>query len=78
MPNAPHACRVGARVARARPLPLPSALLAVLLLCPVACASSPCPEAFRAMREALAQLDDFGALLLEAGHRRTRCPRARS
>jgi hypothetical protein len=67
MPNAPHPCRVGARVARARPLPLPSALLAVLLLCPVACASSPRPEAFHAMREALAQLDDFGALLLEAG-----------
>lgn len=69
MPNASHACRVGTRAARARsrPSPLPSALLAALLLCPVACASSPRPEAFRAMREALAQLDDFGALLLEAG-----------
>ncbi len=69
MPNAPHACRIGARVAyaRPRPLPLPSVLLAVLLLCPVACASGPRPEVFRAMREALARLDDFGALLLEAG-----------
>jgi len=67
MPNAPHACRIGARIARPRPLPLPSALLAVLLLSPVACASGPRPEVFRAMREALAQLDDFGALLLEAG-----------
>ena len=67
MPNAPHACRIGARVARARPRPLPSALLAVLLLCPVACASGQRPKVFRAMRDALAQLDDFGALLLEAG-----------
>lgn len=67
MPNAPHACRIGARIARPRPLPLPSALLAVLLLSPVACASGPRPEVFRAMRESLAQLDDFGALLLEAG-----------
>jgi hypothetical protein len=69
MPSAPHSCRVGARIARARSRSsqLPSALLAALLLCPVACASSPRPEVFRAMREALAQLDDFGALLLEAG-----------
>lgn len=67
MPNAPHACRIGARVARARPRPLPSALLAVLLLCPVACASGQHPEVFRAMRDALAELDDFGALLLEDG-----------
>ena len=54
MPNAPHARRVGARIARARsrPSPLPSALLAALLLCPVACASSPRPEVFRAMRAA--------------------------
>jgi len=70
MLNAPCACRIGARVARARPRPLPlaSALLAVLLLlCPVACASGHRPGVYRAMQDALADLDDFGALLLEAG-----------
>jgi len=69
MPNAPHARRIGARVARACPwaFPLTPALLAVLLLCPAACASGPRPEVFRAMRDVLADLDDFGALLLEAG-----------
>ncbi|WNG19327.1 hypothetical protein [Cystobacter fuscus] len=42
-------------------------MLAVLLLCPAACASGPRPEVFRATRDVLADLDDFGALLLDAG-----------
>ena len=43
------------------------ALLAVLASGPVACASRPRPDALAATRDALAGLDEFGALLLGAG-----------
>ncbi|WNG56548.1 hypothetical protein F0U59_18635 [Archangium gephyra] len=43
------------------------ALLSLVLLCPLACASNSPPQAFASTREALADLDEFGALLLRAG-----------
>lgn len=45
------------------------ALLALALLgfCPLACASPPRPLALASTRDALAELDEFGALLLGAG-----------
>ena len=43
------------------------ALLSLALLCPLACASNSPPQAFASTREALADLDEFGALLLRAG-----------
>jgi hypothetical protein len=41
--------------------------LAMLALGPLACASSPRPLALAATREALADLDEFGVLLVSAG-----------
>jgi hypothetical protein len=45
---------------------------------PVACASPPPPSALAATRDALAGLDDFGALLLEAGLPVEAIPQGRS
>jgi hypothetical protein len=42
-------------------------LLSVVLLCPLACASNSPPQAYASTREALADLDEFGALLMRAG-----------
>jgi hypothetical protein len=42
-------------------------VLALLLLCPLACASNTQPQAFATTRDALAELDEFGALLVKAG-----------
>lgn len=53
-------------------------MLAVLASCPVACASHPPPDALAATRDALAGLDDFGALLLGAGLPVEAIPQGRS
>jgi hypothetical protein len=42
-------------------------VLALLLLCPLACASNTQPQVFATTRDALADLDEFGDLLLKAG-----------
>lgn len=54
------------------------ALLPLLASCPVACASHPPPDALAATRDALAGLDDFGALLLGAGLPVEAIPQGRS
>ncbi|WNG22739.1 hypothetical protein F0U62_00890 [Cystobacter fuscus] len=59
----------------------PLSLLAVLALLasgPVACASRPPPEALASTRDALAGLDEFGALLLGAGLPVEAIPQGRS
>jgi hypothetical protein len=43
------------------------AVLSLLLLCPLACASNTQLQAFAATRDVLADLDEFGALLVKAG-----------
>ncbi|WNG34824.1 hypothetical protein F0U61_15075 [Archangium violaceum] len=53
-------------------------VLVVLASCPVACASHPPPDALAATRDALAGLDDFGALLLGAGLPVEAIPQGRS
>lgn len=53
-------------------------MLAVLTSCPVACASHPPPDALAATRDALACLDEFGALLLGAGLPVEAIPQGRS
>ena len=69
MPSEAHSPRKGTRLAisSTRMLPGQVALLALLLLCPLACASSTQPLAFATTRDALAELDEFGALLVKAG-----------
>ncbi|QRK05219.1 hypothetical protein JQX13_34170 [Archangium violaceum] len=42
-------------------------LLSLVLLSPLACASNSQPQAYSSTREALADLDEFGALLMRAG-----------
>jgi hypothetical protein len=69
MPSVSIARRRGTRLAATRnrfSLGRP-ALLALGLLCPLACASNSPPQAFASTREALADLDELGALLLRAG-----------
>jgi len=41
--------------------------LFLLLVCPLACASNNPPQAYASTREVLADLDEFGALLMRAG-----------
>ncbi len=53
--------------ARPRPSLIRPALLSLVMLTPIACASSRQPEAFATTRDALADLDEFGVLLLKAG-----------
>ena len=53
-------------------------LLAVIASCPVACASRPPPDALASTRDALAGLDEFGALLLGAGLPVEAIPKGRS
>ncbi|HEX5754365.1 MAG TPA: hypothetical protein VFZ09_49740 [Archangium sp.] len=43
------------------------AVLSLVLLCPLACASGTPLPAYATTRDALAELDEFGALLLKAG-----------
>jgi hypothetical protein len=52
--------------------------LALIASGPVACASRPPPDALAATRDALATLDDFGALLLGAGLPVEAIPQGRS
>ncbi|WP_395840001.1 hypothetical protein [Archangium violaceum] len=54
------------------------AVLALLASGPVACASHPPPDALAATRDALAGLDEFGALLLGAGLPVEAIPQGRS
>jgi hypothetical protein len=42
-------------------------LLSMVLLCPLACASNTPPQTYASTREALADLDELGALLMRAG-----------
>ncbi|OJH33391.1 hypothetical protein [Cystobacter ferrugineus] len=51
----------------ARPSPGLFAALFLVLLCPLACASNTPPPAYASTRNALADLDEFGALLVKAG-----------
>ncbi|HYO68713.1 MAG TPA: hypothetical protein VEU33_21795 [Archangium sp.] len=65
MPRVSSSRWIGIRLASA-PTRFPLAflsLLSVVLLCPLACASNSPPQAYAATREALADLDEFGALL---------------
>ncbi len=69
MPSVSITRRTGTRLpsTRTRFSPGRPALLSLVLLCPLACASNSPPQAFASTREALADLDEFGALLLRAG-----------
>ncbi|MFE8596470.1 hypothetical protein [Archangium violaceum] len=69
MPSEPRSRRKWIRVACISVRPPLSLLLLLPLLAsgPVACASHPPPDALAATRDALAGLDEFGALLLGAG-----------
>jgi hypothetical protein len=69
MPSVSITRRTGTRLASTRNCFSPGrpALLSLVLLCPLACASNSPPQAFASTREALADLDEFGALLLRAG-----------
>ncbi len=51
--------------------------LAVMLMCPLACASNTQGQALASMRDTLAELDEFGALLLQAGVPFDRLPKGR-
>jgi len=69
MPSVSITRRTGTRVPSTRTrfsLGRP-ALLSLVLLCPLACASNSPPQAYASTRETLADLDEFGALLLRAG-----------
>lgn len=69
MPSVSLTRRTGIRLATTRQcfsLGIPM-LLSLVLLCPLACASKDPTQAFASTREALADLDEFGALLLRAG-----------
>lgn len=80
MPSEPRSRRMWIRVAFLSVRP-PLSLLAVLALLasgPVACASHPPPDALAAIRDALAGLDEFGALLLVAGLPVEAIPQGRS
>ncbi len=80
MPSEPRSLRKWIRVACLSvhaPLSL-FAALALLASGPVACASRPPPDALAATRDALAGLDEFGALLLGAGLPVEAIPQGRS
>lgn len=69
MPRVSSSRRTGIRLASTpahSPLGLLT-LLSVVLLCPLACASNSPPQAYASTRDALADLDEFGALLMRAG-----------
>ncbi len=69
MPRVSSSRRTGIRLASTpahSPLGLLT-LLSVVLLCPLACASNSPPQAYASTRDALANLDEFGALLIRAG-----------
>jgi hypothetical protein len=69
MPSETHSPREGTRLASSstRRLSRQLAVLSMLLLCPLACATNAKPQAFATTRDALAELDEFGALLVKAG-----------
>jgi hypothetical protein len=68
MPSETHSPRSGTRLASSSTRLLPGQLAVLaLLLCPLACASNTQPQAFATARDALADLDEFGVLLLKAG-----------
>ena len=80
MLSEPRSRRSGIRVA-CLSLHVPLSLLLLLPLlasAPVACASHPRPDALAATRDALAGLDEFGALLLGAGLPVEAIPQGRS
>lgn len=69
MPSEALSPRKGTRLASslAHLFPGPFIAFSLALLCPLACASNPQPQAFGPTRDKLAELDEFGALLVKAG-----------
>jgi hypothetical protein len=59
--------RIDSAPARLPPVPLLLLALALLVSGSAACASNSQPQALASTRDALAELDEFGALLLGAG-----------
>ena len=68
MPSETHSPRRGTRLASSSTWVLQGQLAVLaLLLSPLACASNTQPQVFAATRDTLADLDEFGVLLLKAG-----------